>query len=89
MAVRMFTQAPEKYDLIFMDLQMPEMDGYEATRAIRALDLPRAGDIPIIDMTASVFKEDVEKCMACGMSGHVGKPLVFDEVISQLRRYLT
>jgi CheY-like chemotaxis protein len=46
-------------------------------------------EIPIIAMTASVFKEDVEKCMACGMSGHVGKPLVFDEVISQLRRYLT
>jgi signal transduction histidine kinase/DNA-binding response OmpR family regulator len=88
-AVRMFTESPEKYDLIFMDLQMPEMDGYEATRAIRALDLPRAMEIPIIAMTASVFKEDVEKCMASGMSGHVGKPLVFEEVIRQLRQYFT
>jgi CheY-like chemotaxis protein len=86
LALRMFSEAPERYDLIFMDLQMPEMNGYEATRAIRALDLPKARAIPIIAMTASVFREDVEKCLASGMNGHIGKPLNFDEIISQLRQ---
>ena len=87
-AVEKFTEAPEKYDLILMDVQMPEMGGYEATRCIRALDLPRAKDIPIIAMTANVFREDVEKCLAAGMNEHLGKPLDFDEVFAALRRYL-
>jgi len=69
-------------------LQMPKMDGYEATRAIRALGVQKAREIPIIAMTANVFREDVEKCIASGMNGHVGKPIDFDEVISQLRQYL-
>jgi CheY-like chemotaxis protein len=87
-AVRMFRESPEKYDVIFMDVQMPEMDGYEATRSIRALDLPRAKNIPIIAMTANVFREDVEKCLAAGMDSHVGKPLNVDEVLEKLRTYL-
>jgi CheY-like chemotaxis protein len=87
-AVRMFTASPEKYDMIFMDVQMPEMDGYEATRQIRALDAPRAKTIPIIAMTANVFSEDVEKCLAAGMNGHLGKPLDFNKVLNKLHVYL-
>jgi len=87
-AVRMFIDAPYKYDMIFMDIQMPEMDGYEATRRIRALDIPAAKAITIIAMTANVFKEDIEKCLEAGMNGHVGKPIDFDEVIAKLRSYL-
>ena len=87
-AVRMFSEAPEKYDMIFMDVQMPEMDGYEATRTIRALGVPKAKSIPILAMTANVFREDVEQCLAAGMNNHVGKPLDFDEVLELLQAYL-
>ena len=87
-AVRMFREAPERYDMIFMDVQMPEMDGYEATRNIRAMDIPRAEHIPIVAMTANVFREDIEQCLAAGMNSHVGKPLNFNEVLERLRTYL-
>ncbi|MDR3123986.1 MAG: response regulator [Treponema sp.] len=87
-AVRLFTNDPEKYDIIFMDLQMPEMDGYEATKLIRASGAPRADTIPIVAMTANVFREDIEKCLESGMNDHVGKPLDFDEVLEKLRLYL-
>jgi len=87
-AVRMFSEAPGKYDMVFMDVQMPEMDGYEATRRIRALDIPEAKKIPIIAMTANVFREDIEKCLESGMNGHVGKPIDIDDVVAQLRRYI-
>jgi signal transduction histidine kinase/DNA-binding response OmpR family regulator len=87
-ALRMFREAPEDYDLIFMDVQMPEMDGLEATRAIRALDVPQARSVPIIAMTANVFREDIEACLACGMNDHVGKPLNLEEVLAKLRLYL-
>ena len=87
-AVRMFSEAPGKHSMIFMDIQMPEMDGYEATRRIRAIDNRRAGEIPIIAMSANVFKEDIEKCFAAGMNGHIGKPLNFDEVVGTLQKYL-
>ncbi|MDR0378321.1 MAG: response regulator, partial [Spirochaetaceae bacterium] len=102
--LRLFQEAPEKYDLIFMDVQMPEMDGYEATRRIRALEQERrlkdtagsppdgtpehAQGIPIIAMTANVFREDIEKCLAAGMNDHLGKPLDLDEVLAKLRKYL-
>ena len=88
-AVRLFEGSPDKYDMIFMDVQMPEMDGYEATRRIRALDAPNAKSIPIIAMTANVFREDIEKCLDAGMNGHIGKPLDFEEVLRNLRLYLT
>jgi signal transduction histidine kinase/DNA-binding response OmpR family regulator len=87
-AVRIFSENPGYYDMIFMDVQMPEMDGYEATRRIRAFDHPRARQIPIIAMTANVFREDVEKCLAAGMNDHVGKPLDTDEILSKLREFL-
>ena len=88
-AVRQFTDNPEYYDMIFMDVQMPEMDGYEATRQIRLLDRDEAKTVPIVAMTANVYKEDVEKCLAAGMNGHVGKPLDIEEVISTLNHYLS
>jgi signal transduction histidine kinase/DNA-binding response OmpR family regulator len=87
-AVKMFIKEPQAYDLIFMDVQMPEMDGYEATRQIRALDLPNAKEVPIIAMTANVFKEDVEKCLAAGMNAHLGKPLETDDMFDTLFQYL-
>ena len=87
-AVRKFREAPGKYEMIFMDVQMPEMDGYEATRQIRLLDVPAAKTIPIIAMTANVFREDIEKCLAAGMNGHVGKPLDFNEVLKKLCAFL-
>ena len=88
-AVKMFSEAPDGYDLIFMDMQMPEMDGLEATRSIRAIDLAHAKDIPIVAMTANVFKEDVEKCLNAGMTGHIGKPIDFSDLIHQLQLYLS
>jgi CheY-like chemotaxis protein len=87
-AVRKFSEAPDRYDLIFMDVQMPEMDGYEATRRIRAMDLPKAKIIPIIALTANVFREDIEKCTEVGMNGHIGKPFDFDEILKKLNGYL-
>ena len=87
-AVRMFSEAPDKYDLIFMDIQMPEMDGYEATRCIRAMDIQKAKNIPIIAMTANVFKEDIEKCIKAGMNNHVGKPFDIEVILEVLKYYL-
>jgi CheY-like chemotaxis protein len=87
-AVNLFKKDPSKYSMIFMDMQMPEMDGLEATRCIRALDIPYAKQIPIVAMTANVFREDIEKCLDSGMNGHVGKPLDLDEVLDQMHRYL-
>ena len=88
-AVQMFKETPEKYEAIFMDVQMPEKDGYDATRCIRAMDFPKAKTIPIIAMTANVFREDIEKCLEAGMNGHIGKPLDFNEVLSTLSDHLT
>jgi CheY-like chemotaxis protein len=132
-AVRMFSEAPDKYDIIFMDVQMPEMDGYEATRCIRSIEAERAQKandtsffiqkeqeflketngtsfsvqkqqeflketpklllerpkgVPIIAMTANVFREDIEKCLEAGMDDHIGKPLDFKDLIKKLRFYL-
>jgi CheY-like chemotaxis protein len=82
-AVRLLAKNPKKYDLVFMDVQMPEMDGLEATRAIR-----KSGNtIPIIAMTANVFKEDIDKCLAAGMNDHIGKPLDMGNVLEKIRKY--
>ena len=66
---------PETYDLILMDIQMPVLDGYGATKAIRALNRIDAVTIPIFAMTADAFTEDVSKALACGMNGHLSKPI--------------
>ncbi|MDR0645491.1 MAG: response regulator [Elusimicrobiota bacterium] len=87
-AVKMYGDAPDKYNLIFMDIQMPEMDGYEAVRRIRAMDAPSAKKIPIIAMTANAFNEDIEKTLKSGMDGHIAKPLDFNEIMEKLKRYL-
>jgi signal transduction histidine kinase/DNA-binding response OmpR family regulator len=114
-ALDLFVENPEKYGMIFMDVQMPEMDGYEATRRIRAFEAERRSArhppetrrlpetspgipimqasvsrprIPIIAMTANVFREDVEKCLEAGMDGHVGKPLDIDEMLTRIRASL-
>jgi CheY-like chemotaxis protein len=110
-ALRLFREKPEMYDMIFMDVQMPEMDGYEATRQIRAFEASQQTEalgssnralsfvkdetqknlrkqVPIVAMTANVFKEDIEKCLAAGMNDHIGKPLDFEEVLAKLRKYL-
>ena len=87
-AIEMITADPDKYDLVFMDMQMPEIDGLEATRQIRALPLQRERKLPIIAMTANVFKSDVENCLAAGMDDHIGKPLNLDDVHKCLRKYL-
>ncbi|MDR2543820.1 MAG: response regulator [Treponema sp.] len=88
-AIQMFLGAPGVYDLILMDIQMPEMDGYEATRYIRGLNLPQAKQIPIIAMTANVFREDIEKSRKAGMDNHLCKPLDNDDVIHMLSKYLS
>jgi len=105
-AIKMIKAAPEKYDIVFMDVQMPVMNGYEATRRIRAFEAsqhekngstsfiasetgryPRQR-IPIVALTANVFKSDIEDCLAAGMDDHLGKPLDIDKVIEKLRAYL-
>ncbi|MCL2889329.1 MAG: response regulator, partial [Eggerthellaceae bacterium] len=88
-AVDLFSEDPEKYSLIMMDVNMPEMDGYEATRTIRALDLEQAKTVPIIAMTANVFKEDTDKCLASGMNDHAGKPLDINVLYNLLTKYLS
>ena len=75
---------PGWYDAVLMDLRMPMMDGYEATRAIRACDRPDA-DIPIIAMTADAFSEDIQRCIQCGMNAHAAKPLDLREVLRTLQ----
>jgi CheY-like chemotaxis protein len=87
-ALALYAEDPGRYDLILMDLQMPEMDGYEATRRIRALPDERALKAPIIAMTANVFRDDIEKCLAAGMTDHIGKPLNIDELYQKLHDYL-
>jgi CheY-like chemotaxis protein len=84
----MVTAEPYKYDIIFMDLQMPELDGYEATRRIRALPALENKNLPIVAMTANVFKDDIEACLAAGMNDHLGKPIVIGKVLDILRHYL-
>jgi len=79
---------PGTYDIIFMDIQMPEMNGYDTTVAIRASSHEQAGSIPIIAMTANVFKEDVERAGEVGMNGHIAKPLEKKAIISAAYRTL-
>ena len=88
-AVEMVVNAPaDKYDLILMDIQMPVMNGYEATRAIRASEHPFAQTIPIIAMSANAFVDDVRDALDAGMDAHVSKPIVFEQFKKTLREVL-
>ena len=78
--------AKGSYDLIFMDIQMPEMNGLDATVNIRKLDDPWASSIPIIAMTADAFSENITECLNAGMNGHIAKPIDIKLVISEIRR---
>ena len=86
-ALEKFCYAPDKYDIIIMDILMPVMDGYDATKAIRELGTEKAQNIPIIAMTANVFKSDIDKCLECGMNGHLPKPIDVNAVIETIRSY--
>lgn len=87
-ALSMFESNMDRYNLILMDIQMPEMDGYEATRKIRSLDSAKAKSIPIIAMTANVFREDIERCLQAGMDDHFGKPIDTKKLLLMLDHYL-
>ncbi len=76
------------YDLVLMDIQMPVMDGYTATKEIRNITDKRVADIPIIAMTANAFKEDVDKCLEVGMNAHISKPLDLDKLFAELRKIM-
>lgn len=82
------TSIPGDYDVVLMDIQMPVMDGYEATRHIRALENTALSDIPIIAMTANAFDEDRRVAEECGMNGFLSKPIIMDEVIKALQQVL-
>ncbi len=86
--VEMFIRSPQDYDIILMDIHMPKMNGYEATAKIRSSDAVNATTIPIVAMTANVFKEDIERCMDAGMNDHVGKPIEVEQLFLKLRKYL-
>ena len=82
------TAAPGSYDLVLMDVQMPIMDGYTATRQIRALDDPARAKLPILAMTANAFDEDRRNALESGMNGFLSKPIVIDDLVQELRKIL-
>ena len=79
---------PAPYDAVLMDIQMPEMDGYEATAAIRALDDPTLAQVPIIAMTANAFAEDIKRAEQAGMNGHIAKPIDVSTMLPTLEDVL-
>ncbi len=88
-AIEMYLKSPPGYySLIFMDVQMPVMDGCAATREIRQTDRIDAMSIPVVAMTANVFKEDVHEVFQAGMNGHIGKPVDMKIVVEILSKYL-
>jgi CheY-like chemotaxis protein len=89
LALAAFSEKPEGYyDLIFMDIQMPNMDGYETALHIRALNREDAKTIPIIAMTANAYREDVEHALKSGMNSHLAKPIEIEEVLKTLNQWL-
>lgn len=87
MCIDMLTQSkPGTYSAILMDINMPVMNGYEATRLIRSMNNPEYSTIPIVAMTADAFAEDVKACKDCGMNGHIAKPISMEKLILYLER---
>ncbi len=84
-AVEKFTGSPEKFDLIFMDIQMPEVDGYEAAGMIRKMGF---SDVPVIALTANAMQGDKEKCIAAGMNDYITKPVRKDAVIEMMKKWI-
>lgn len=82
----MSSEAGNQYDMIFMDIQMPKMDGYTATREIRTLNDSKKANIPIIAMTANAFDEDRKKAIKAGMNGHIAKPIDVNVILQNLDR---
>ena len=76
------------YDLILMDVQMPNLDGYGATRRIRSMDDPFKAGIPIVAMTANAFEEDKKNALAAGMNDHIAKPIHLEELMRVLKEYV-
>lgn len=87
-ALEQFAAAPESYDIIFMDVHMPVMDGYEATKQLRAMNVPEAKTISIVAMTANAFSGDVERCLAVGMNDHIAKPVDVKLLLETTAKYL-
>ena len=88
-AVKKFEESePFAYDVILMDVLMPNMDGYEASRAIRALERPDAASVPIIALTANAFQDDIDKAMEAGMNAHVAKPVKLDKLVAAILQFL-
>jgi CheY-like chemotaxis protein len=95
-AVDKYSANPNRYDMIFMDIQMPVMDGYDATIAIRdfekdvkdKISLRHPEGVPIIAMTANAFAEDVEHCLKAGMNGHIAKPIEVEAMLNVADKYL-
>ena len=85
-AVEMAESNPDKYDLIFMDIQMPVMNGLEATKIIRASKNEKCAKLPIIAMTADAFSENIAECLAVGMNGHIAKPVDIKIVLKEIRK---
>lgn len=79
---------PGRYSLIFMDIQMPVMNGLEAAKAIRRLDDVRKSSIPIIAMTANAFAQDVSDCINAGMNAHIAKPVNMNIMLSEIKKYV-
>jgi signal transduction histidine kinase/ActR/RegA family two-component response regulator len=90
-ALRMFRENPRRYDLILMDIRMPEMDGLEATRDIRDFEqktAPQGRGVPIVAMTANAFDDDVKNCLAAGMNDHIAKPIEIENLFATLSAWL-
>ena len=79
---------PGRYHLILMDIQMPVMDGYQATRAIRQIPDPELAKIPIIAVSANAFEEDRRKALECGMNAHLPKPLDMEQLFGLMEKFL-
>ena len=84
---KIVNSAPGTYELVLMDIQMPRMNGYDATRMIRGLPAPRKANIPIVAMTANAFEEDKKNAFLAGMDGHLAKPIDYEKLIQTLTKY--